>query len=213
MASEKERLATEHSYPEPSSPPPAYNDVGPSYPPAGMPAGQGPPGQYPPMNYPPPQQYPQQMYTQEPTGPYGYKPVPQHPPEHIQTGSAYYSPGPPGSQYPPGPPGSQYPPGPQQIHGHQNVVLVGQPCALGGVVQRPPNYLALAIFSCLCCFWPTGICAIVSACNANSAADAGDMSSASMNANKARMYSIISIVIGIIVIVVLTALRLMGSYY
>ncbi|KAL3880749.1 hypothetical protein ACJMK2_032966 [Sinanodonta woodiana] len=37
--------------------------------------------------------------------------------------------------------------------------------------ERPPNAMLLAIFACLFCFWPTGVCAIIYANQANSELD------------------------------------------
>lgn len=44
---------------------------------------------------------------------------------------------------------------------------VAQPMPVTSVMTtsqpRPTNYLVPAILTCLCCFWPTGICAILAA--------------------------------------------------
>ena len=63
----------------------------------------------------------------------------------------------------------------------------------------PPTYLALAIFSLDCCFWPLGIVAIVYASKVKSMFLQGLASEARDASNKARMWSIIAIVVGIVI--------------
>ena len=63
----------------------------------------------------------------------------------------------------------------------------------------PPTYLALAIFSLACCFWPLGIVAIVYASKVKSLFLQGLASEARDASNKARMWSIIAIVVGIVI--------------
>ncbi|CAC5385723.1 unnamed protein product [Mytilus coruscus] len=101
----------------------------------------------------------------------------------------YASTVPQGQQY------GQYPQGHSQLHGictarlpqtqhygkqlmygdQEQTVVVAQPVPSTMIVTtaepRPFNWLIPAILACLCCFWPTGICAIVAACNSNKAAD------------------------------------------
>ncbi|XP_070564700.1 proline-rich transmembrane protein 1-like [Ptychodera flava] len=79
------------------------------------------------------------------------------------------------------------------IHTSASPAVVVQP-SLG---SAPPDHLALAIFATVCCFWPTGIFAILRASDARSAAAANDLNRAWDYANKARKLSWISIGIGI----------------
>uniref|UniRef100_K1QET5 Proline-rich transmembrane protein 1 n=1 Tax=Magallana gigas TaxID=29159 RepID=K1QET5_MAGGI len=81
------------------------------------------------------------------------------------------------------------PPGPRyDISG-----TVRQPGVAPTVVNRAQyrDWMAPAVLSCLCCFWPTGICAIIAASNANQAAEAGDVIEAERQSrNKSTMAGI-----------------------
>ncbi|XP_045205368.2 proline-rich transmembrane protein 1-like [Mercenaria mercenaria] len=88
-------------------------------------------------------------------------------------------------------------------------VVVTQPGYAGQVVTmpRPPDYMAASIFACLCCFWPTGLCAIYYASQASNLAAEGDMAGATSMSNKARNLMIFSIVMGVIWITLVIVLR------
>ncbi|KAL3880753.1 hypothetical protein ACJMK2_032969, partial [Sinanodonta woodiana] len=79
-----------------------------------------------------------------------------------------------------------------------NTVIVTQ-----GV--RPPNVMFLAIFACVCCFWPTGVFAIMFANQANSVID---NKLAWMKYKASTALSTVSIILGLIWIAV-TAWRIM----
>jgi len=66
----------------------------------------------------------------------------------------------------------------------------------------PPNYLGLALFVTFCCFWPTGICAIVKSTEVNNAFARGDHAGAKAASDSARKLSYISIGCGIASIVI-----------
>jgi t-SNARE complex subunit (syntaxin) len=55
-----------------------------------------------------------------------------------------------------------------------------------------PNYLVWAIVSTLCCFWPTGIVAIVFAAQVDGKLARGDYDGAVNSSNNAKMWSWIS---------------------
>ncbi|XP_062607894.1 transmembrane protein 233-like isoform X2 [Saccostrea cucullata] len=77
------------------------------------------------------------------------------------------------------------------------------------VVVAPPrgnDWLVPAIFSCLCCFWPTGICAIIAAVNARSLFDVGDYDGGRSSAGVAKWLTLTSLGIGLICVVILIAL-------
>ncbi|KAH3832512.1 trafficking regulator of GLUT4 1-like [Dreissena polymorpha] len=76
----------------------------------------------------------------------------------------------------------------------QNMVCVVQ--------ERPPDYTCLAIFSCLCCFWPLGLVAIILAIQATSLSDTGHYDAAKRLSNTTLGFIITSIIIGIACIVV-----------
>ncbi|CAG2208832.1 PRRT1 [Mytilus edulis] len=104
--------------------------------------------------------------------------------------------------------------GQQPMYGGQGQnVVVSQPVPSTMIVTiaqpRPSNWLIPAILAFLCCFWPTGICAIVAACNSNSAADSGNMQSAEQSARTARNLTILTIVLGVICVFVIIVLRVM----
>ncbi|XP_059155503.1 proline-rich transmembrane protein 1-like [Physella acuta] len=65
-------------------------------------------------------------------------------------------------------------------------------------VPVPPDQMCAAIFVTLCCFWPTGIVAILRASNARTALAQGDLTSAQVYSRTARSMVIISVVLGII---------------
>ncbi|XP_062597179.1 proline-rich transmembrane protein 1-like [Saccostrea cucullata] len=116
----------------------------------------------------------------------------------------------PGSQYPPQGgvqgqyPGSQNPPGQYQQHN----VVVAQPGPTMVVAQPPQqDWMVPAILSCLCCFWPTGIFAILAANKAKNAAQVGNVVEAQEQAGRARTLVIVSVVIGVIVIALSVILR------
>lgn len=85
--------------------------------------------------------------------------------------------------------------------GHVVTTMVSQPGAME--IKRTPvpqNWMGPAVLACLCCFWPTGICAIIAASNANEAAANGDVVEAEKHSKKARSYFAASVVMGLILI-------------
>ncbi|ESO89460.1 hypothetical protein LOTGIDRAFT_234303 [Lottia gigantea] len=66
------------------------------------------------------------------------------------------------------------------------------------ITTRPSDYFGCALFTCLCCFWPTGIAALVFSCNSRSAADRMDFAQAENDGRMAKIFSIISLVIGLV---------------
>ncbi|ESO89457.1 hypothetical protein LOTGIDRAFT_234300 [Lottia gigantea] len=89
---------------------------------------------------------------------------------------------------------------PQQGHGGQVNPPQGQQASVV-VVNRPNAHLGFAIFTCLCCFFPTGIVAIIFACMSQSSSDRNDFTKAQEEGNLAKILSIISLVIGLIWII------------
>ncbi|XP_045205360.2 proline-rich transmembrane protein 1-like [Mercenaria mercenaria] len=88
-------------------------------------------------------------------------------------------------------------------------VVVTQPGYTGHIVITPrtPDYMIGSIFACLCCFWPTGLCAIYYASQARQLAAEGDMTGATSMSNKARNLMISSVIIGVIWITLVVVLR------
>eukprot|EP00794_Sanderia_malayensis_P007225 gene7225-8033_t len=74
----------------------------------------------------------------------------------------------------------------------------------------PPNHAALAWLTCLFCFWPLGLAAIIKSNEVDSASRVGDMNRAHAASKSARQFSLISIGLGIlsyIIVVVIIVIR------
>ncbi|MBN3294653.1 PRRT1 protein, partial [Polypterus senegalus] len=73
--------------------------------------------------------------------------------------------------------------------------------------RRPPHdYLPIAVLTTVCCFWPTGIIAIIKAVQVRTAVARGDMVSAEIASREARNFSFISLAVGIASMVLCTIL-------
>ncbi|XP_058713277.1 proline-rich transmembrane protein 1, partial [Poecile atricapillus] len=87
---------------------------------------------------------------------------------------------------------------------------LGPPLGLGvpeGQRGAPPHdYLPIAVLTTLCCFWPTGVVAIVKAVQVRAAVARGDIASAEIASREARNFSFISLAVGIAAIVLCTIL-------
>ncbi|XP_014118279.1 PREDICTED: proline-rich transmembrane protein 1 [Pseudopodoces humilis] len=70
----------------------------------------------------------------------------------------------------------------------------------------PHDYLPIAVLTTLCCFWPTGVVAIVKAVQVRAAVARGDIASAEIASREARNFSFISLAVGIAAIVLCTIL-------
>ncbi|XP_045205353.2 synapse differentiation-inducing gene protein 1-like isoform X1 [Mercenaria mercenaria] len=66
-----------------------------------------------------------------------------------------------------------------------------------------PDYMVVSLFACIFCFWPTGVCALYYANEANNLAEGGDYEGARRMSIKARNRMITSVVIGIILMSVM----------
>ncbi|XP_060574711.1 uncharacterized protein LOC132732327 isoform X2 [Ruditapes philippinarum] len=87
----------------------------------------------------------------------------------------------------------------QSPYGH-NTVVVNQP-QTGTIIiiqRRHTDYMVSSIFACLCCFWPTGICAIYYANEANNLARDGDYEGARKMSDMARRLMVASVIVGVI---------------
>jgi glycerol uptake facilitator-like aquaporin len=66
-------------------------------------------------------------------------------------------------------------------------------------MQSPPNdYLCFVIFTCLFCFWPTAIVALIYSNKVNDRYNAGDHVGAMQSSRKASQWAKISLMIGLI---------------
>ncbi|ESO95473.1 hypothetical protein LOTGIDRAFT_160626 [Lottia gigantea] len=147
----------------------------------------------------------------------------QKPPSYTEATAA----GPP--QYPEQPlPGQQYGPPPtvqygypgqytytqpgQPAYNYPNVVVTHQgyvpPNTAAG--PPPPDHMCAAVFVTLCCFWPTGIIAILKASEAKSSYARGDIGGANLNAKSAKQMINISIIVGVISFVLVAVI--LGLY-
>ncbi|XP_047239621.1 proline-rich transmembrane protein 1 isoform X1 [Girardinichthys multiradiatus] len=73
--------------------------------------------------------------------------------------------------------------------------------------RRPPHdYLPIAVLTTVCCFWPTGIIAIIKAVKVRMAIARGDMVTAEIASREARNFSFISLAVGIASLVLCTIL-------
>ncbi|KAI4818073.1 hypothetical protein KUCAC02_011438 [Chaenocephalus aceratus] len=90
---------------------------------------------------------------------------------------------------------------PGQIHPMQ------MPPGITLMDRRPPHdYLPIAVLTTVCCFWPTGIIAIIKAVQVRTAIARGDMVTAEIASREARNFSFISLAVGIASIVLCTIL-------
>nr|XP_022288666.1 proline-rich transmembrane protein 1-like [Crassostrea virginica] len=100
---------------------------------------------------------------------------------------------------------------------HDTTTVVTQTGPVPMVIEPVPHcdWMIPAVLTCLCCFWPTGICAIISASKANAAAARGDVTETHRLSSKARSLVIASFALGIIItgIVVTYRLLLARRYY
>ncbi|CAI9597262.1 unnamed protein product [Staurois parvus] len=73
--------------------------------------------------------------------------------------------------------------------------------------RRPPHdYMPIAVLTTICCFWPTGVIAIIKAVQVRTALARGDIMSAEIASREARNFSFISLAIGIAAMVLCTIL-------
>ncbi|KAM9326228.1 proline-rich transmembrane protein 1 [Gastrophryne carolinensis] len=131
-----------------------------------------------------------------PVGGYVQQATPGYP-MHLQPCTAYVPVYPVGTQYPagtvppqPGVPPPQIPPG----------LALLEP-------RRPPHdYMPIAVLTTICCFWPTGVIAIIKAVQVRTALARGDIMSAEIASREARNFSFISLAVGIAAMVLCTIL-------
>ncbi|CAG5887334.1 unnamed protein product [Menidia menidia] len=145
------------------------------------------------------------VQTQAPGGTMQHPPVGYiHPgyPLQLQPCTAYVPVYPMASGQPYMPAGGSHagiPPG--QIHPMQ------MPPSITLMDRRPPHdYLPIAVLTTVCCFWPTGIIAIIKAVQVRTAIARGDMVTAEIASREARNFSFISLAVGIASIVLCTIL-------
>uniref|UniRef100_A0A0B7BB33 Uncharacterized protein n=2 Tax=Arion vulgaris TaxID=1028688 RepID=A0A0B7BB33_9EUPU len=65
------------------------------------------------------------------------------------------------------------------------------------IVRETESNMGLALFACLCCFWPLGLIAIFKANDSQNSLARGDLEGAAARGREARNYSLWSIVVAI----------------
>ncbi|BFZ04060.1 hypothetical protein BsWGS_07100 [Bradybaena similaris] len=128
-------------------------------------------------------------------GPAPYYPENPAPPTyyHDMAGQPqYYQPHPAATPYYPGTANNM----------SSNTVVVTQPAAYVTQVVPVQDHMGLAIFACLCCFWPLGLVAIFRASASRDAIARGDVNEARLSAADARKFSLISIGVGVVLILI-----------
>ncbi|XP_063041179.1 proline-rich transmembrane protein 1 [Engraulis encrasicolus] len=152
-------------------------------------------------------------YTVQTHGPGGTMPHPppvgyMHPgyPLQLQPCTAYVP------VYPIGTSGQPYmangAPHPGPMAGAQMGMGMQMPAGIALMESRraPHDYLPIAVLTTVCCFWPTGIIAIIKAMQVRTAVARGDMVTAEIASREARNFSFISLAVGIASIVLCTIL-------
>ncbi|XP_056000086.1 uncharacterized protein LOC125646852 [Ostrea edulis] len=74
------------------------------------------------------------------------------------------------------------------------------------VIYRGRDWLVPAVLSCLFCFWPAGLCAIVAAVNARSRYEVGDHVGGQSSATTAKILTLISFGVGLVYLILLAVM-------
>lgn len=77
----------------------------------------------------------------------------------------------------------------------------------------PEDHKTLAWFSCLCCFWPVGIMAVLKSTEVHNHLARGDVNAAKIASDDVKKYARLAVVIGIILLVVVFVFRLRSSLF
>ncbi|XP_078689796.1 proline-rich transmembrane protein 1-like [Branchiostoma floridae x Branchiostoma belcheri] len=120
-------------------------------------------------------------------------------------GEAQYQPPPPGYAAPPGYAQQPVQPGypqPLQPGQQQTVVVAGMQPTMVIVDSKPADHFGFALFTCMCCFWPTGIVALIFSCQVDSKWNSGDREGAKSASSNANLFSKISLGIGIAALII-----------
>ncbi|XP_056013128.1 proline-rich transmembrane protein 1-like isoform X5 [Ostrea edulis] len=89
-------------------------------------------------------------------------------------------------------------------------VVVTNTVATPVVIHRGKDWLVPAVLSCLFCFWPTGICAIIAAVNARTRYDVGDHAGGESRDRWAKILTLTSLGVGLVSIIQLLVLYFTG---
>ncbi|XP_060570977.1 proline-rich transmembrane protein 1-like [Ruditapes philippinarum] len=92
-------------------------------------------------------------------------------------------------------------------HQVQHNIVVAQVGGGNHAIQPAPiDYSTQAWIACLCCFWPTGLIAIMKASESRDALARGDLAAAHAASNTARQMVRISWAIGVITVILLAVI-------
>jgi len=108
----------------------------------------------------------------------------------------------------------------QAFAGHQATELNGQPTHTTVIMTQPgnfvpvlhgnvlpSNFMSLSLFTCLCCFWPLGIFAILKSREVDDAIRRGDLDAAKEASHTARRLSYYGIGVGIVLMITYTIIH------
>ncbi|CAH1269592.1 PRRT1 [Branchiostoma lanceolatum] len=82
-------------------------------------------------------------------------------------------------------------------HMQQTVVQTAPPTQIVIAEGRPQDHFGCALFTCICCFWPTGIVALVFSCQVSQKLNDGDIAGARDSSSSANLWWKITLGIGI----------------
>ena len=82
-----------------------------------------------------------------------------------------------------------------------------QPMTAASMEERPNDCLAYAIFTCLCCFWPLGIVALIRSIQCRSAISHGNMVEAQRMSKQTKGFAHAALICGIIFTIIYIILR------
>ncbi|XP_064608051.1 transmembrane protein 233-like [Liolophura sinensis] len=108
--------------------------------------------------------------------------------------------------------GQQYP---SAGYSHNTTVVTTQPNVTYVQANNPPpnNHMALAIVSCLCCFWPLGLVAIIFSSMSADAARSGDYDTAQTKAKVSLGLSISAIIVGVLTVTIILIVYFTVGFY
>ncbi|XP_019647925.1 PREDICTED: transmembrane protein 91-like isoform X2 [Branchiostoma belcheri] len=93
---------------------------------------------------------------------------------------------------------------PQPVMAQQSTVVVGGAPQTMVIVQesKPDSHVGMAIFTCLCCFWPLGLVSLIFACMVDSRWESGDREGAKSASRTASILWKIALGIGLAAIII-----------
>ncbi|XP_035684932.1 transmembrane protein 91-like isoform X1 [Branchiostoma floridae] len=92
----------------------------------------------------------------------------------------------------------------QPGYGQQSTVVVAGAPQTMVIMQesKPDNHVGMAIFTCLCCFWPIGLASLIFACMVDSRWESGDREGAKSASRTASTLWKIALGLGLAAIII-----------